>query len=114
MPVTAPPIRNCPCCGGTERVRETVLWPELISEWRLSPEEAEIIDRREGLRCTHCQSNLRSMALAAALVSAFQGSGTLADLMAGPGSVLRILEVNEAGALTPFLSRAPGHRLVRY
>jgi SAM-dependent methyltransferase len=54
------------------------------------------------------------MALAWALVTTFQGSGTLADLMAGPGAVLRILEVNEAGALTPFLSRAPGHRLVKY
>jgi SAM-dependent methyltransferase len=54
------------------------------------------------------------MALARALVTAYQGSGTLGDLMAGPGAHLRILEVNEAGTLTPFLSRASGHRLVRY
>ena len=105
---------KCACCGGAMLAREPVLWPELIAEWRLSPLEAEVIDRREGLRCTSCRANLRSMALAWALVTTFQGSGTLSELMAGPGALLRILEVNEAGALTPLLSRAPGHRLVRY
>ncbi|GEM_PF-241309 len=54
------------------------------------------------------------MALARSLVSTFQGAGTLDDFMSGPGARLRILEVNEAGTLTPFLSRAPGHRLVRF
>ena len=105
---------HCPCCGSTGRVQEPVLWKALIDEWRLSPSEAEAIDRREGLRCTACGASLRSMALAWALVSAFQGSGTLADFMSGPGALLRILEVNEAGTLTPYLSRSPGHRLVRH
>ena len=105
---------HCPCCGSTGRAREPVLWKELIDEWRLSPSEAEAIDRREGLRCTACGASLRSMALAWALVSAFQGSGTLEDFMSGPGALLRILEVNEAGTLTPYLSRSPGHRLVRH
>ena len=105
---------RCPCCGGLERIHQPVLWPELIAQWRLSPAEAEVIDRREGVHCTTCQSNLRSMALARALVSLFQGSGTLAEIMTGRGAALRILEVNEAGSLTPFLSRASGHRLVRY
>ena len=105
---------RCTCCGGSGLSREPVLWPELIAEWRLSSEEAEVIDRREGLRCTTCQANLRSKALAWAVVNVFQGSGTLAVLMAGPGALLRILEVNEAGALTALLARAPGHCLVRY
>ena len=105
---------RCPVCAKTGRVREQVLWRELISEWRLSPEEAEAIDRREGCRCTTCGSNLRSMALAWSLVSTFQGLGSFEDFMAGPGALLRILEVNEAGTLTPFLSRSPGHRLVRF
>lgn len=105
---------RCSVCGGTGRVRDPVLWPELIAQWRLSPEEAEVIDRREGIHCTTCQSNLRSMALARGLVSLFQASGTLAETMSGRAATLRILEVNEAGSLTPFLSRAAGHRLVRY
>jgi 2-polyprenyl-3-methyl-5-hydroxy-6-metoxy-1,4-benzoquinol methylase len=95
-------------------VRQPVLWPELIAQWRLSPEEAEIIDRREGIHCTTCQSNLRSMALARAVVSLFHGAGTLAETMTARGATLRILEVNEAGSLTPFLARAVGHRLVQY
>jgi 2-polyprenyl-3-methyl-5-hydroxy-6-metoxy-1,4-benzoquinol methylase len=54
------------------------------------------------------------MALAWSLTRTLQGSGTLADFMSGPGALLRILEVNEAGTLTPLLSRSPRHRLVRY
>jgi 2-polyprenyl-3-methyl-5-hydroxy-6-metoxy-1,4-benzoquinol methylase len=95
-------------------VRERVLWNELIAEWRLSPPEAEAIDRREGVRCTGCGASLRSMALASALVRTFGRTETLEELMSGVGANLRILEINEAGSLTPYLSRASGHRLVRY
>jgi tRNA (mo5U34)-methyltransferase len=104
----------CACCGGSDFAQQPVLWPELVAEWRLTPDEAEYIDRREGLRCTACQSSLRSMALARAVVGLHQGSGTLADFMSGAGAHLRILEVNEAGTLTQFLSRSSGHRLVRF
>jgi 2-polyprenyl-3-methyl-5-hydroxy-6-metoxy-1,4-benzoquinol methylase len=54
------------------------------------------------------------MGLAWCLVSTFQGSGTLEGFMSGAGALLRILEVNEAGTLTPFLARSPRHRLVRF
>jgi SAM-dependent methyltransferase len=110
--VTVP--AKCACCGATEFSRVEVLWPELVTDWRLSPDEAEYIDRREGLRCTNCSSNLRSMALAMAIVTFHGCSGTLQEFMSGPGLRLRILEVNEAGTLTPFLGMAYGHRLVRF
>lgn len=54
----------CPCCGASEYARDAILWPALIAEWRLSPEEVEYIDRREGLHCRGCRSNLRTMAFA--------------------------------------------------
>jgi 2-polyprenyl-3-methyl-5-hydroxy-6-metoxy-1,4-benzoquinol methylase len=52
------------------------------------------------------------MALARAIVRAAGGAGSLADFVASARAKrLRILEVNEAGALSPILARAPGHRL---
>lgn len=104
----------CVCCGGTRLSFTPVLWPELIQEWRLSPAEAEAIDRQQGLHCTDCRSNLRSMALAHAILSVFGGRGTFDRFMNGEGKGLAILEINEAGQLTQFLSRAPRHRLVSY
>jgi len=102
----------CAACGGTERVFGPVLWPELVAEWGLSDEEAASIDRQQGCRCTACGANLRSMVLARAIVATAGGSGTLAAFVASPAAAdLRILEINEAGSLTPILARAPGHRL---
>lgn len=54
------------------------------------------------------------MALAKAIVTLHGCSGTLRDFMSGPGLHLRILEVNEAGTLTPFLGTAYEHKLVRF
>jgi SAM-dependent methyltransferase len=105
---------NCVCCGATRFARTKVLWPALVSEWRLAPAEAEYIDRREGLHCVNCNSSLRSMALARAILDLHGHPGPLNGFIAGAGAQLRILEVNEAGSLTPFLARTSGHRLVRY
>jgi tRNA (mo5U34)-methyltransferase len=54
------------------------------------------------------------MALGRAILDLYGHQGPLAAFMSGPGGGLRILEVNEAGSLTPFLARARGHRLARY
>src|SRR5262245_66589971 len=89
-------VARCPCCGETARSREPVLWKELIDEWRLSPQEAELVDRREGVRRTRSGSNLRSMALAWSILNASQGTGTLDEFMASPRAALRILEVTHA------------------
>jgi SAM-dependent methyltransferase len=113
--VTGGRPERCPCCGSSELARCTVLWPGLIAEWGLSPEEAEYIDRQQGLHCTACGSNLRSMALAAALLRVFSYDGLFREfVVAEKTQALRILEVNEAGMLTQFLSRARGHRLVSF
>jgi SAM-dependent methyltransferase len=108
----APP---CPCCGGRELVHQRVLWPELIQAWRLAPYEVEYVDRQQGTACRACGSNLRSMALARAILALCgHRDRTLSDLVEGPGRVLDVLEVNEAGALTPFLRRLPRHRFASY
>lgn len=104
----------CVCCGATAFERTKVLWPALVDEWRLTPSEAEYIDRREGLHCIRCGSNLRSMALARAILDIYGHPGPLAAFVADQGARLHTLEVNEAGSLTPFLARSAAHRLVRY
>ena len=107
-------IEACICCGASRFATRKILWPALVSEWRLSPEEAEYIDRREGLHCVGCGSSLRSMALARAILNFHGHPGPLSAFMAGSGHRVRILEVNEAGSLTQFLSRGSAHRLVRH
>jgi SAM-dependent methyltransferase len=92
-----------------------VLWPALIDEWGLSPYETDYIDRQQGLKCRECGSNLRSMALALAICRCYGHAGTFAQFVReGSTRRLRILEVNEAGQLTPFLSKLPGHTIARY
>ena len=45
---------TCSCCGGQGLTDRSVLWPELIREWGLSPEEAAYIDRQQGRHCVRC------------------------------------------------------------
>jgi SAM-dependent methyltransferase len=98
---------QCTICGGEEFRFRRVLWPDLINGWRLSPEEVNYIDRQQGGSCARCGGNLRSIALAKAILTAC-GSGSNFHAFAGQTS-LRVLELNEAGTLHPALSRMPGH-----
>jgi SAM-dependent methyltransferase len=104
----------CPVCGLTLGRRWKPVLPEsLITEWALSPPEAEIVDRREGESCSICGCSMRSQALAAAIT---QWAGTEMSLRewASSGPSTRLLEINTAGNLSPWLSTMPGHRLVEH
>jgi SAM-dependent methyltransferase len=108
------PDYRCPCCGHVGPPASTpVLWGELVAQWELSPLEAESIDRREGQRCTNCLAPLRSGSLALAITRHHDWTGTLASWVATKPT-LRVLEINRAGELTPWLAQLPGHRLVEY
>jgi len=105
----------CPVCGGRNFSYREVLWQELIQDWQLSVHEVEYINRQQGISCAGCGNNLRSMALADAILFAYQYSGTLVEFVGTDlAKRLNVLEVNEAGALTSVLSKLPNHRLVRY
>lgn len=105
----------CTVCGERDFSVKDVLWAELARDWQLSPWEAEYINRQQGLCCMACGNNLRAMALASAIAGAYGYRGTLAQFIAsGQGDSLRLLEINEAGGLTPFLSKLPNHRLAKY
>ncbi len=104
----------CTVCGSTaERRPGAVLWPELITDWGLSDAEAALVDLREGATCEDCGCSMRNQALAEAIVAAAGASGTLASWVA-TAPALRVLEVNTAGTLTPWLRQLSGHRLVEF
>lgn len=111
----ASPTEACVCCGSKDLAFQKILWPDLVQAWRLAEYEREYIDRQQGLACQACGSNLRSMALALAICRSHGYGGTLARFVGEKSSRrLRVLEVNEAGGLTQFLSKLPGHCIGRY
>ena len=102
---------SCSVCSGTVFARKTVLWRALIDEWQLCEAEAAYIDRQQGETCQSCGANLRSMALANAFLSAIGAQGALLLDVAKDSKykALKILEINEAGSLTPVLKQFNGH-----
>ncbi len=43
MDEPSPSVKVCPVCGGDRLTNESVLWPELIAQWELSPDEIAYI-----------------------------------------------------------------------
>lgn len=106
---------KCPCCGCSQFREGAVLWPELIAEWRIGPHEVDYINRQQAFACTQCEANLRSMALARAILRCLGFAGTFRDWVGSAGARrLRVLEINGACHLSQFLKQLPGHMLVDY
>lgn len=109
------PATRCAICGGTTFQRREVLWPRLIDEWQISPAEVDYINRQQGERCGDCRANLRSIALASALLSVFRSEDTLSAFVGSPAAAgFKVLEVNTAGNLHAALAQMPGHVLGAY
>lgn len=110
------PPGGCTVCGGIEFQQQAVLGEELINAWQLAPDEVAYIDIQQGHLCLSCQSNLRSRTLAAALLKHFDFAGTFKDFCASSGQArsLRLLELNEAGRLSPWLKSVRRHTLACY
>lgn len=107
--------KACPICGGHEFSYREVLWQELVSDWQLSPSEANYINRQQGLSCVKCRNNLRSMALADAILCSYNYAGTLEMFVTSDfAKTIKVLEINEAGGLSSVLEKLPNHQLVRY
>jgi SAM-dependent methyltransferase len=105
---------TCMVCGGGSFVDSPVLWDELVEVWELTAAERTYVDRQQGTHCTACHSNLRSGALAAALLDVL-GGATLVECVASPATTgIALLEMNEAGTLHSTLAKLPGHCLARY
>jgi SAM-dependent methyltransferase len=105
----------CSVCGGGEFLFREILSPELVSDWQLSALEVDYINRQQGVSCAGCSNNLRSMALAGAILSAYNFCGTLVQFVDSDfAKSLKVLEINEAGGLTSVLNGLPHHQLVGY
>jgi SAM-dependent methyltransferase len=110
-----PPQSACQICGHDEVVHADVLWPELIRAWELDQDEVGYFNEQQGTRCTRCGGTVRSQALARALLRVLRWASTLESYVAETaGAGQRLLEINEAGTLSPWLARFQGHQLVRY
>ncbi len=107
--MTTEPMK-CGVCGGARFVSKRALWDGLVAEWQLAPAEAAYIDRQQGEVCGQCGSNLRSIALANAVRAFLQTELPLREALAPPSNPsLNLLELNEAGGLTPLFRRLNGY-----
>jgi SAM-dependent methyltransferase len=105
----------CHVCGGYRFQHTPILWPELVQMWGLSPAEAAYIDIQQGTRCLDCGSNVRSIALALAILRWRQHEGPLTRFVEEESqAALRVLEINEAGTLHGVLRLLPSHRIASY
>jgi SAM-dependent methyltransferase len=113
--MTAASGEPCQVCGHDAFDHRAVIWPELAAAWALTPEERETLDIQQGTSCRRCGANIRSQALARALRRVVGAADTLDGFLeVATSRGLRLLEVNEAGTLTPWLSRLPGHTQTRF
>ncbi len=103
-------IPPCAVCGGHQYTDRAVIWDALAAGWGISAEERLVVDRQQGTCCTACGGNLRSIALADAILAACGWGGRLRDFVESEqAQPIRLLEINEAGTLSPALRRLPGH-----
>ncbi|WP_414528684.1 class I SAM-dependent methyltransferase [Nodularia chucula] len=108
-------IKECVCCGSKNIILSAVLWESLINEWQISTQEADYINQQQGLHCSDCNSNLRTMVLATSIMKSFNYKGVFKDFVKEDNiKNLKVLEINEAGFLTSFLSQISGHTLKLY
>jgi SAM-dependent methyltransferase len=106
---------RCTVCGGSAWRDTPVLWPALVAAWQLAPHEQAYIDLQQGRACTGCGANLRSVALARAILDAQGHPGPLRDFVTSDAaSRLQVLEINAAGMLHNALRRMPGHLLASW
>lgn len=108
-------VAACTVCGGRILEAVDVLPEALIGAWELSPDEVRYVNRQQGLHCVSCRSTLRCMTLATAILQLHGHAGSFAEFSASSQArALRVLEVNEAGGLSPFLATLPNRRLVAF
>lgn len=88
-------------CGGQTFKYHPVLWKSLIEEWELNEDEVEYINYQQGYCCEACGSNIRTMALAKAIMNTYYSKNSsliFADFIKTRiFKKLSVLEINETG-----------------
>lgn len=108
-------VNICPVCSGDEFQANAVLWPALVNAWELSDDEVTYINRQQGFVCIQCGANIRSMALANAILKSYDFKGDFIKFCNSFSKrKLRVLEINPAGTLTSHLMHLPRHQLISF
>ncbi len=106
---------KCPVCLNENFSQSDVLKERLIEEWELSSDEVTYINRQQGLCCTSCGCNLRSMTLAASIMKQYEYEGAFKDFYRSKvGKKLRLLEINDACNLHSLLSKFKKYTFAAY
>lgn len=106
---------KCSVCGGASFTDRAIIWDGLAAEWQLSPGERAYLDRQQGTVCGTCGANLRSIALSDAIRNAVKTDPCLKEFIkTDEAKPLKVLEINEAGDLSPTLRQLHGHLLATY
>ena len=106
---------TCSICGSHDFTSHKVLWPELISAWQLSEEEARCVDEQQGRTCNFCGASLRVVALGDALRDAWGTSLTIKEFVGRTeAQKIRILDVNGALVLSEALAVLPNYLRVEF
>lgn len=87
----------------------------MIREWELSESEVAYMNRQQGIRCKRCKANLRTMAIANAMMRYENYQGLFKDFVRTRRfSRKQVLEINQAGKLTQYLNQLHRHTLAEY
>ncbi len=106
---------NCPVCSNDKFEQSIVIKQRLIDEWELNPEEVDYINKQQGLYCTKCLSNLRSMTLAHSIMQYFSLKGNFQQINYSRLSrEKKILEINEAGNIHSILNHFKKYIFAEY
>ena len=108
-------INYCLCCGSLQINYTPILWDELIRQWDLKDYEIEYINRQQGIHCSRCKTNLRTMSIAHGMMR-YEGYWGLFQNFVRTRKFRKkkILEINKAGFLTQYLDSHRGHILAEY
>ncbi len=94
----------CPICSSTDFIQKEIIKQRLINEWQLSSFEVKYINKQQGLLCKNCYCSLRSMTLADAIMNHYSYKNNFKKFCKSKYSKrLKLLEINTAGCLHPFL-----------
>jgi SAM-dependent methyltransferase len=106
---------KCFVCGGKLFNFQEILWEQLVKDWGLSPSEVAYVNLQQGLTCISCHSNLRSITLAKSILIAANSDKTLDNyIRTMTARKLKVLEVNEAGTLHPFLKKFANYTFAEF
>lgn len=105
----------CPVCLNNTFIQGNILTERLIREWELTNTEIEYINKQQGFYCSKCQSNLRSMTLAHALMDYFSFKGSFEQFSyTSYAKRNSLLEINESGTLHSLLSRFKNYTFAEF